>query len=940
MNGDESRKTLRDGAGSGSERAQPLHGRTSGPRKRSTKGQWTAEEDEILRMAVQRFNGKNWKKIAECFKDRTDVQCLHRWQKVLNPDLVKGPWTKEEDESITELVNKFGPKKWSTIAQHLPGRIGKQCRERWYNHLNPGINKEAWTQDEELTLIRAHQIYGNKWAELTKVLPGRTDNAIKNHWNSAVKKKLDMYMASGLLSQSQGAPLVCHREPASSSSMAQQSSEDGRNRAEVVEGTSQSTNKSIKKIKHPEGSSRATEESSTVRSSEDHCPTSQDVTYAIQKTPCKQQGDEFLELGSSPDQVTLPRNDQQNTDGGLPDMSFQELWQNSPGMFISSFSGRDNQENASFPSATYEEHTSVTNRVVNSATPNSIASLDCQREHSQDSHDKSLFETTTRDVDGPAESSYNQCSSQVPYDMMGIPLRQPLATPNLLLASNDDLLISSITANQCNYSSHMIAEQESSLQRQGDEFVHAKEFNNFACMENSAVVNMQSNLVLANDFVSTPLDVSQCCSSKDKHRADSEEQGLGVLFYEPPRFPSFEMPFFSCDLIESGSDMHQQYSPFGIRQLMISSMTPLKLWDSPNKDDSPVAVLKSAAKSFPDAPSIMKKRNRDMLSPASETSSGKKLESISEQEFSNPTNDVSTSEDVFNGSIDEREAMLLVSPECKGKFEVPFMEKENMVPAPDCQAKNEGSKNLLISFDEYSDNIPEHASVGKDAMDLENELSGILVEQDMNNMLFLSPDPFGVKVDRSSGPGSRTLGNKDITQKDCTILAATTSMQTLNSPSEKKVESSGEGIVETDSRCVETPFKRTTESPSIWKSPWFINNFTPGPIVDTDITVEDILSPGDKSYDAIGLMKQLEEHTAGTFADALEILGEETPESLKAKWAKGPGEGKPSCFSPDSQSKYYALKATNFATGRRTLDFSECGTPRKRNVTFPSSSSQ
>ena len=67
---------------------------------------------------------------AEFFTDRTDVQCLHRWQKVLNPDLVKGAWTKEEDDRIMELVSKYGAKKWSVIAQNLPGRIGKQCRER------------------------------------------------------------------------------------------------------------------------------------------------------------------------------------------------------------------------------------------------------------------------------------------------------------------------------------------------------------------------------------------------------------------------------------------------------------------------------------------------------------------------------------------------------------------------------------------------------------------------------------------------------------------------------------------------------------------------------------------------------------------------------------------------------------------------------------------
>ncbi|XP_042511944.1 uncharacterized protein LOC122087036 [Macadamia integrifolia] len=174
-----------------------VHGRTTGPTRRSTKGGWTEKEDEILTKAVKYFNAKNWKKIAEYFPGRTDVQCLHRWQKVLNPELVKGPWTKEEDDRIVELVEKYGCKKWSVIAKSLPGRIGKQCRERWHNHLNPDIKKDAWTKEEELALIRAHQIYGNKWAEIARFLPGRADNSIKNHWNCSVKKKLDSYLASG-----------------------------------------------------------------------------------------------------------------------------------------------------------------------------------------------------------------------------------------------------------------------------------------------------------------------------------------------------------------------------------------------------------------------------------------------------------------------------------------------------------------------------------------------------------------------------------------------------------------------------------------------------------------------------------------------------------------------------------------------------------------------
>ncbi|KAG2389966.1 Transcription factor [Vigna angularis] len=972
MDSDRSVSAPSHGQVDGTQRVKALHGRTTGPTRRSTKGQWTLEEDDILRKAVEKFKGKNWKKIAECFKDRTDVQCLHRWQKVLNPELVKGPWSKEEDDIIIELVNKNGAKKWSSLARHLPGRIGKQCRERllssplsctwlvclacmgtttnsgqmvcrifdhftsvassmWVNHLDPTIKKEAWTQEEELALIHYHQIFGNKWAELSKYIPGRTDNAIKNHWNSSVKKKLDSYLTSGVLNQFEPVP---HVGNSNQSTRLQCSGDDncskGIKREEISESSQGSANAvcfpsargmSSTELQTGEATCRPNEECNLRK---DHSPSQasysepyyvsiDDVSICIpeisHQEACTSQfiEQQSHELGNS---ITGDRHFNLHS---LPNVSSMVVGQDSSQLHRDCVASSEicDMVNVPFrPSKALGASTSMVPASLGSLKPEHVLISDdeCCRVLFSDSINDGSFPPVDY-IKGEETVKFSGCTSF------------RCQSCNIQISETGGSSTPHLTCPRCsnNYqgTSSSLSNPPVLSARDDREGPTANDNHLYGEDGQQLVSTAPANLTHVNYISSSPCVDGMGTVVMEEPREENtnvhtEKEDSGSLCYEPPRFPSLDIPFFSCDLVQSGSDMQQEFSPLGIRQFMMSSMnclTPFKLWDSPSHGDSPDALLKSAAKTFTGTPSILKKRHRDLLSPLSDKRVEKKLGT----DMTTFTNNICSLDVMF----DDNETQ---------ETDIPSLQKQNSSACVDddnkenCgQAYKPTKYGIIDEKNSYKDTVDnsqpnvnqQRLMVDASAAAIEQEPSGVLVEHDVND-LTLSPDQVGLKSNRGLVTSTKTPKSMNRTleevpnQNGHLKLSSKNPCSRINSNSpcvrakehenlsvavtrvQAPADNSGEqtrkdGGFETCSIFGGTPFRKGLESPSAWKSPWFFNAFLSSPRLDNELTVEKDASGNDKD----------------------------------------------NCHGSPNQPGNHSQLASNALIERRTLDFSECGTPSK-----------
>jgi hypothetical protein len=165
-------------------------------------GEWTTDEDKILKDAVQTYGGENWETMATLVTGRTKRQCSNRWHTILETNIVPttaraGKWTAGEDSKLRNAVQRHGGKNWETIAALVPGRTHAQCSSRWYTILDTNIDPTTaragrWTADEDKKLRDSVKTHGGKdWAAIAALVPGRTKIQCRSRWHHCLDPSIN-----------------------------------------------------------------------------------------------------------------------------------------------------------------------------------------------------------------------------------------------------------------------------------------------------------------------------------------------------------------------------------------------------------------------------------------------------------------------------------------------------------------------------------------------------------------------------------------------------------------------------------------------------------------------------------------------------------------------------------------------------------------------------
>jgi len=163
---------------------------------------------------------------------RNDDECRARWKRLTMPDSKSRQWTPEEEALLASLVRIHGSSKWTEIAKLMneqmgagidgfEGRTGKQCRERWHNHCDPRIRKGGWKATEDEIILRKQRALGNRWAAIAKELVGRTENQVKNRFNSLIRRSRGAAKTTTTITAAGSRPLGAQPNPVNPSAPVQ-----------------------------------------------------------------------------------------------------------------------------------------------------------------------------------------------------------------------------------------------------------------------------------------------------------------------------------------------------------------------------------------------------------------------------------------------------------------------------------------------------------------------------------------------------------------------------------------------------------------------------------------------------------------------------------------------------------------------------------------------